>query len=178
RAWTWPVDGPVLRPFVFDPAHPYAGGQHRGIDIGTAAGTRVRAPAAGTVSFAGSVPNGGETISIETPAGYTATLLHLGALAVKRGAKVAEGDVVAAAGPDAFVYLGLRVSAEPHGYVDPLAFLPPRAGPAADTDGAPAASAASPANATDGSTAQPSPSAAPAPSIPAPEAAAPEQPAQ
>ncbi len=23
-AWTWPADGPVLQPFVFDPAHPYA----------------------------------------------------------------------------------------------------------------------------------------------------------
>src|ERR671931_386280 len=33
-AWTWPPDGPVLQPFVFDPAHPYAAGQHRGIDIG------------------------------------------------------------------------------------------------------------------------------------------------
>ena len=29
-AWTWPVDGPVLRPFSFDRAHPYAAGQHRG----------------------------------------------------------------------------------------------------------------------------------------------------
>ena len=30
-AWAWPVDGPVLRPFVFG-GDPYAGGQHRGID--------------------------------------------------------------------------------------------------------------------------------------------------
>jgi hypothetical protein len=22
RAWTWPVGGPVLQPFSFDPAHP------------------------------------------------------------------------------------------------------------------------------------------------------------
>ena len=36
RAWTWPAGGEVLRPFVFDPAHPYAGGQHRGIDISAA----------------------------------------------------------------------------------------------------------------------------------------------
>ena len=85
RAWTWPVDGPVLRPFVFDPAHPYAGGQHRGIDIGAAEGTPVRAPADGTVTFAGSVPGGGKTIAIETPFGYSATLLHLGSIAVSRG---------------------------------------------------------------------------------------------
>ena len=30
-AWTWPVQGPVLAPFSFDAAHPYAGGEHRGI---------------------------------------------------------------------------------------------------------------------------------------------------
>ena len=67
RAWTWPVDGPVLRAFAFDPAHPYAGGQHRGVDIGAAEGTPVHAPADGTVTFAGSVPGGGKTIAIETP---------------------------------------------------------------------------------------------------------------
>src|SRR5947209_10290004 len=70
QAWTWPVDGPVLRPFVFDPAHPYAGGQHRGVDIGSDEGTAVRAPTDGVVSFAGTVPNGGKTVSIETPLGY------------------------------------------------------------------------------------------------------------
>src|SRR5438552_17877452 len=85
RAWTWPVDGPVLRPFVFDPAHPYAGGQHRGIDIGGDQGTSVRAPADGIVSFAGTVPNGGKTVSIETPTGYTATLVPLRSIPVQRG---------------------------------------------------------------------------------------------
>src|SRR5919108_86524 len=54
-AWTWPVDGPVLRPFVLGD-DPYAAGQHRGIDVGAAAGSPVRAPAAGAVSFSGWVP--------------------------------------------------------------------------------------------------------------------------
>ena len=31
-AWTWPADGPVLRPFVLGD-DPYAAGQHRGIDV-------------------------------------------------------------------------------------------------------------------------------------------------
>ena len=31
--WSWPVQGRVVQPFVFDEAHPYAAGQHRGIDI-------------------------------------------------------------------------------------------------------------------------------------------------
>jgi murein DD-endopeptidase MepM/ murein hydrolase activator NlpD len=103
RAWTWPVGGPVLRPFAFDPAHPYAGGQHRGIDIGAPEGTDVRAPANGTVAFAGSVPGGGKTIAIETPSGYSATLLHLGSISVKRGAAVREGSVVGTAGTESFV---------------------------------------------------------------------------
>ena len=53
RAWTWPVDGPVLRPFSFDRAHPYAAGQHRGIDLGAPGGRAVLAPADGVVSFTG-----------------------------------------------------------------------------------------------------------------------------
>jgi len=129
HAWTWPADGPVLRPFAFDPAHPYAGGQHRGIDIGVSEGTSVRAPADGTVTFAGSVPGGGKTIAIETPFGYSATLLHLGSIAVQRGTPIAEGAVAGTAGAESFVYFGLRVSANPQGYVDPLLFLPPRLEP-------------------------------------------------
>ena len=64
-AWAWPADGPVLRPFVLGD-DPYAGGQHRGIDIGAPAGTPVRAPISGSVSFAGTVPTGGRTITIRT----------------------------------------------------------------------------------------------------------------
>src|SRR5207248_2100557 len=115
QAWTWPVDGPVLRPFAFDATHPYAGGQHRGIDIGGDPGAPVRAPADGVVSFAGTVPTGGKTLSIQTPTGYTATLLHLGSLTVKRGVAVSEGATVvgtvgAADGEPPYVYFGVRVS--------------------------------------------------------------------
>jgi murein DD-endopeptidase MepM/ murein hydrolase activator NlpD len=133
RAWTWPVDGPVLRPFSFDHDHPYAGGQHRGLDLGAAAGTPVLAPADGVVSFADTVPTGGKTVSIQTPFGYTATLVHLGTIGVKRGALVGEASVVGTVGPsgqvdltEPFVYFGVRVTADDQGYVDPLTFLPPR----------------------------------------------------
>ena len=67
-AWSWPADGPVLRPFVFG-SDPYAAAQHRGLDVGGAAGAAVRAPADGTVSFAGTVPTGGKTVRIQTPDG-------------------------------------------------------------------------------------------------------------
>src|SRR5213082_2848274 len=136
KAWTWPVDGPVLRPFVFDSAHPYAGGQHRGIDIAGDPGTSVRAPVDGVVSFAGTVPTGGKTVSIETPSGYTATLVHLGSITVTRGAHVDEGSVVGTVGPsgtvdlsDPYVYFGVRRSADEQGYVDPLTLLPARPTP-------------------------------------------------
>ena len=68
-AWTWPLHGDVLRPYSLGP-DPYAAGQHRGVDVGGAAGEPVRAPASGTVSFAGVVPGSGRTVTIQ----LTATL--------------------------------------------------------------------------------------------------------
>src|SRR5207248_11526822 len=83
HAWSWPVQGPVVQPFAYDEAHPYAAGQHRGIDIGAdAAGETVMAPAAGTVSFAGTVPTNGRSVTIETADGYSVTITPLGSLAV------------------------------------------------------------------------------------------------
>ena len=70
QAWSWPVGGRVLRPFVLGD-DPYAAGQHRGIDVAGDLGVDVSAPASGTVSFAGTVPKGGKTLSIRTGDGYT-----------------------------------------------------------------------------------------------------------
>ena len=127
------MQGPVLQPFSYDEAHPYASGQHRGMDIGAdAAGETVVAPAAGTVSFAGTVPTNGKTVTIETADGYSVTLTHLGSIAIAKGATVAEQDVVGTIGPSGtpevdgpYVHLGIRVTADPNGYVDPLGLLPP-----------------------------------------------------
>jgi Peptidase family M23 len=131
-AWSWPVRGPVLQPFAYDESHPYASGQHRGIDIGAdAAGEQVVAPEAGTVSFAGSVPTNGECVTIETSDGYTVTLTHLGTIVVAKGAAVAEGQAVGTTGPSGtpefdrpYVHLGVRTTSDPNGYLDPLRFLP------------------------------------------------------
>ena len=97
HAWTWPADGPVLRPFSLS-ADPYAGGQHRGIDIGANEGTAVRAPASGVVSFVGSVPNGGRAVTILTADGYAVTLLQLGSASVTRDAVVDAGSLVGTVG--------------------------------------------------------------------------------
>ena len=132
QAWSWPVQGPVLEPFSYDEAHAYDAGQHRGIDIGaTASGDAVVAPASGTVSFAGFVPTSGESLTIETAGGYSVTLTHLGSIGVAEGASVTEGDAVGTVGPSGtpeqsvpYVHLGIRFTADPLGYLDPLGLLP------------------------------------------------------
>lgn len=134
-AWSWPVQGPVLQRFSYDEAHPYAAGQHRGIDIGAdAAGESVVAPAAGTVSFAGTVPTNGKSVTIQTADGYSVTLTHLGSIVVAKGATVAERDSVGTVGPSGtpefdspYVHLGIRHTDDSNGYVDPLTLLPPPA---------------------------------------------------
>jgi hypothetical protein len=130
-AWSWPVQGPVLQSFSYDETHPYAAGQHRGIDIGAGAtGDPVVAPESGTVSFAGFVPTSGESLTIETTDGYSVTLTHLGSISVAAGAAVSEGAVVATVGPSGtpeqsvpYVHLGIRLTDDPLGYLDPLGFL-------------------------------------------------------
>jgi hypothetical protein len=138
EAWTWPAAGPVLQAFLFDPAHPYAAGQHRGVDIGGEPGATVLAPGAGTVTFAGTVPASGKSVTIATPDGYAVTVTHLGSITVGPGATVGEGDGVGTIGPSGepevalpYVHLGIRVDADPQGYLDPLTFLPARAATAA-----------------------------------------------
>jgi murein DD-endopeptidase MepM/ murein hydrolase activator NlpD len=137
QAWSWPVQGPVLQTFSYDEAHPYAAGQHRGVDIGAdATGDSVVAPAGGTITFAGSVPTSGKCVTIATPDGYSVTLTHLGSLAVAKGGVVAEGDVIGTVGPSGtpeesvpYVHLGIRSSADENGYLDPLGLLPALAPP-------------------------------------------------
>jgi hypothetical protein len=164
-AWSWPVDGALLRPFSLGD-DPYAGGQHRGIDIAADVGGNVRAPAAGTVSFVGSVPNGGRAVTIRTGDGYAVTLLQLEAASVEEGAQIGEGDSLGTVGESRdsvtkapHVHLGIRVAADEHGYVDPLSLLPSRAAPPE-----PARAATPPAV---------EPATVPAPAAPAAEAAPP-----
>jgi Peptidase family M23 len=166
-AWTWPADGPVLRPFALG-QDPYAGGQHRGIDVAASAGAPVRSPAAGVVSFAGTVPGGGRAVTVQTADGYSVTLVHLGSIDVGREAILEEGATLGTIGPsgdaehaEPYVHLGVRVTSDPHGYLDPLSFLPPR-----EHAPPPAAAPAEPAPA-------PLPAKVPQPPTPALEAPAP-----
>ena len=157
-AWSWPADGPVLRPFQLGPDG-YAAGQHRGVDVGGDAGSPVRGPAAGTVTFAGAVPIHGRGVTILTADGYAVTLFHLESVAVAKGDVVDEGAVVGTLGSSGdpehgvpAVHLGIRRADQQEGYVDPLGLLPDR--PAAPAPQPPPAATA------------PAPAAAPAPAPP------------
>jgi len=61
--WVRPVAGPVLRVFAVG-ADRFAAGQHRGVDLSAPPGARVRSACAGRVTFAGTVPRGGRTVSV------------------------------------------------------------------------------------------------------------------
>jgi hypothetical protein len=125
------------------------------------------------VSFAGTVPTNGESVTIETPDGYSVTLTHLGSIGVAKGAAVREADDVGTVGPSGapemdgpYVHLGIRTTSDPNGYLDPLSLLPPVADATATDAGS---------TATQPVTTQPSaePSSPPAPaSQPAPPATA------
>ena len=143
-AWTWPADGAVLRPFALG-SDPYAGGQHRGVDVAGPEGTAIRAPAAGTVTFAGSLPTHGRGVTIQTADGFAVTLVHLGTIGVEKGASVDEGSSIGTMGwsgtPEhavASVHLGIRRASDADAYVDPLGLLPPRAAPVPAPTAAPA----------------------------------------
>jgi Peptidase family M23 len=176
HAWSWPVQGPVVQPFLYDEAHPYASGQHRGIDIrADAMGESVVAPADGTVSFAGTVPTSGESVTIETGDGYSVTLTHLGSIVVAKGAAVAEGDKVGAIGPSGtpetdgpYVHLGIRITTDPNGYIDPLSLLPPVVETTGSDDGSTATQPATPQpSASTGSSASTPPASQSQPAPPA-----------
>ncbi|HET9938725.1 MAG TPA: peptidoglycan DD-metalloendopeptidase family protein [Gaiella sp.] len=149
RAWSWPTDGPVLRPFELGPDG-YAAGQHRGLDVGGDAGSPVRGPAAGTVTFAGVVPTHGRGVTILTADGYAVTLFHLESIAVARGDAVGEGAVIGTLGSSGepehgvpALHLGIRRADQPEGYVDPVGLLPAR--PAAPAAQPPVAAVPAPA---------------------------------
>lgn len=120
RGWVWPVEEVRLeRPFIA-PAHAYGPG-HRGVDLGGAA--TVRAPAAGTVAFAGPVA-GRPVLTIEHGDGLVSSFEPVTSdLAV--GTPVRRGEVVGTVAAEGHtgpgtVHVGVRLHGE---YVNPLRLL-------------------------------------------------------
>jgi Peptidase family M23 len=135
-SWVWPVTGKVITPYR-NGTDPYATGQHRGIDIAAPVGAAVRAAASGEVRFAGTAGSSGLTISIRTSEGYDTSYLHLSSIAIRAGTHVSAGERIGAVGTTGMrsataphLHFGVRDAGTRHAYHDPLAFLPPQAGPA------------------------------------------------
>ncbi len=97
--WAWPVDGRVVTPYR-NGDDPYAGGQHRGIDIAAAVGTPVRAAAAAAPSRSPEWPaRSGLTVAVRTADGrFDTSYLHLASAAVAKGDRVGEGARLGAVG--------------------------------------------------------------------------------
>lgn len=91
----WPVEGRITGSFGerIDPFNG-EGAFHRGIDISTAYGTRILAPADGVVVFAGPENGYGRLIEIEHANGITTRYGHMSAMAVTAGQRVTRGDVI------------------------------------------------------------------------------------
>ena len=93
--WVRPVAGAVVRPFD-PPAEEWAAG-HRGVDLAATTGAAVRAPARGSVAFAGAVA-GKPVVVVAHDDGLRSTF-EPAVAAVPRGSAVATGDVVARVAP-------------------------------------------------------------------------------
>jgi len=148
-SWAWPVAAPhpVVRPFLA-PATRYSPG-HRGLDIG-APDAAVRAPADGTVHFAGVVVDR-PLVSVEHAGGLLSSFEPV-VPAVSEGDAVRRGDVIGTLQPGhcaaPCLHFGVRLDGE---YISPLlllggiprsVLLPTRAdgaGPATPAAGSPGA---------------------------------------
>ncbi|MEA2447637.1 MAG: hypothetical protein QOK47_1274, partial [Actinomycetota bacterium] len=118
-----PVEGPVARGFD-EPVDRFAAG-HRGIDYAVTPGTRVRASAAGTVTFASSVA-GALYVTISHGSGLESTYSRLEEVWVTPGQIVEQGTWLgltgeAHAGTDG-LHFGVKLDER---YVDPLSMLAP-----------------------------------------------------
>lgn len=95
----WPVRGAVnsnygtrLSPWTKAPEF------HAGLDIRAEKGTVVRAPAAGTVTFAGTQPDYGITVIIDHGQDIRSVYGHLSRLVVKQGDRIERGATIALTG--------------------------------------------------------------------------------
>jgi hypothetical protein len=135
--WTWPVRGDVVTPYR-NGDDPYAGGQHRGIDVAAPVGAAVASATAGRVNYVGVAGSSGLTVSVRTGDGrFDVSYLHLSATSVREGDSVGRGDGIGAVGVSGrrsverpHLHFGVRDAGSDHGYRNPLDFLPPLAPPA------------------------------------------------
>lgn len=91
----WPTEGWVTSPFGRR-ISPFTGQEdmHTGIDISGKVGTPVKAPASGTVKFAGTDGSYGKTVIISHGQGLTTRYSHLNVINVQEGEQIARGALL------------------------------------------------------------------------------------
>ena len=134
----WPLDGPITQgfgptDFTLEPNRCYEGTCyahfHDGIDIAAPIGTPVRAIAAGQVTIAGRMPDGGVVVQIEHSRDVLSLYGHLEPeLDVQPGESVVAGEVIGRVGLTGLttgphLHFEIVASGVP---VDPLLVLPPQ----------------------------------------------------
>ena len=123
--WVRPVAGAVVR--AFDAPRSRFGAGHLGVDFAASRGTQVRAAGAGVVSFAGSVA-GALHVVLAHAGDLRTSYSFLATIAVRRGTRVASGDVVGTTGgageghDGTVIHFGLRSGDT---YVDPMLLFRP-----------------------------------------------------
>lgn len=111
----YPVRGSIIRA--------YAKGRNDGIDIGVAAGTDVKAAAAGTVAAVTTDTNGIAIVVVKHPGDLLTVYTNLDNLTVAKGATVRQGQVIGKvrAGSPSFLHFEVRKGLDS---VDPTEYLP------------------------------------------------------
>jgi len=95
----WPVEGPILTPFGTQ-VHPRYGTrvEQKGIEIGAAEGTPIRAVAAGRVAYRGWLAGYGHTVILDHGEGFFTLYAHAAEILAGAGASVAGGEPIARVG--------------------------------------------------------------------------------
>ena len=95
---------------------------HNGVDYSAPPGAPVVSVASGVVTFAGWTNGGGRTVKVRHASGYESEYLHLSAIAVRRGARAGQGELIGRVGATGLVtgphlHYGLRRNGA---YVNPV----------------------------------------------------------
>ena len=123
-AFLWPVRGHILANYGTKPD----GTHNDGINIAAPRGAAVQAVDAGVVAYAGNELRGyGNLVLVKHANGWISAYAHCDAILVKRGEKVARGEVIARVGSTGNVgepQLHFELRRGQHA-VDPREFMPP-----------------------------------------------------
>lgn len=76
--------------------HPISGKwkQHKGIDFAAPTGTPIRATGDGLIEFAGNAGGYGNMVVVRHGAAYSTAYAHMSRIAARRGARVAQGEII------------------------------------------------------------------------------------